>query len=136
MARRKEPQEIECFLERIPVKEMHTCWSTAIYDTFTEDQLAESRRRVEVAVKRLEAELGKTPYLAGADYSLADINAFATVYALPLSHPELCDEETTPHMFEWLKKIHARPSIRKTFSLSRMRFAERVREMRDRLGLE
>lgn len=30
---------------------------------------------------------------------------------------------------------NARPSIEKTFSLSRMRFGERVREMRELLGL-
>ena len=135
MARRKDTAEIERFLRRIPVVEMQICWSTAIYDTFTEEQLAESRRRVAVGIQRLEQGLGESPYLAGADYSLADINAFATVYALPLSHPELCNEEATPNMLRWLRDIHARPSIEKTFRLSRMRFAERVREMRDRLGL-
>jgi GST-like protein len=47
------------------------------------------------------------------------------VYALPLSHPDLCNGAVTPNMIRWLRAIHARPSIEKTFSLSRMRFAER-----------
>lgn len=135
MARRKDPGEIEHFLQRIPVKEMHTCWSTAIFDTFTEEQLTESRRRVGVGIQRLEQALGFDPYVAGSEFGLADINVFATVYALPLSHPEACNDKLTPNIMRWLKRIHARPSIRKTFSLSRMRFADRVREMRKILGL-
>lgn len=135
MARRKAPSEIERFLRRIPVKEMQTCWSTALYDAFTEEQLAESRRRLGVGIQRLEHALAGSPYLAGAEYSLADINAFATVYALPLSQPELCNDAATPNMIRWLRAIHARPSIEKTFNLSRMRFAERMREMRELLGL-
>jgi glutathione S-transferase/GST-like protein len=134
MARRKSPEEIERFLARIPVKEMRNCWATAIYDTFTEAQLAESRRRVTVGIERMEGALAKTPYLAGPTYSLADICAFATVYALPLSHPDQSNESRTPHIWEWLKRIHARPAMDKTFALSR-RFSDRVREMRQKLGL-
>lgn len=119
---------------RIPAKEMRNCWSTAIYDTFADAQLAESRRRVEVGIVRLEDALARRPYLAGSTYSLADICAFATVYALPLSYPKLSSEELSPHMWNWLKKIHARPAIEKTFSLSR-RFYDRVAEMRQKLGL-
>ena len=136
MARRKDPARLQAFLDRIPVPEMRVCWSTAIHDSFTEAQLAESRRRVQAGVRLLEQALGETPYLAGADYSLADINAFATIYALPLSHPELCNATATPNLLRWLRAVHARPSIARTFSHSRMRFGERVREMRVLLGLD
>jgi len=134
IARRKSSEEIEQFLERIPVKEMCACWSTSIYDTFSEVQLAESRRRVTVGIAQLESALADMPYLAGPAYTLADICAFATIYALPLSHPDESNEARTPHIWDWLKRVHARPAIARTFALSR-RFADRVHEMRLKLGL-
>ncbi len=110
-------------------------WSTAINDAFTEEQLADARRRIAEGVKLLEQRLSVSPYLAGPEYSIADIVAFSTLYGLPMTQPDLSDEEKTPGIWAWLRRIHPRPAIEKTFALSRMRYSDRVGEMRKRLGI-
>jgi glutathione S-transferase/GST-like protein len=127
---------LEAFLKRIPSPDTFKHWNTAIHDLFTEEQLSDSRRRIAEGIKRIEAALARRPYLAGSSYSIADIVNFATIYAFPLGNPELSDESKTPHFFDWLRRIHVRPAIKKTFALSRMRFAERIRQMHELLGLE
>ena len=129
-------EALEAYLTRIPKADTFMHWNTAIHDLFTEDQLADARRRVEGGIEEIESALGKRPYLAGADYSIADIVVFATIYAFPLTNPELSDDATTPHVFDWLRRIHARPAIKQTFALSRMRIGDRVLQMHKLLGLD
>jgi hypothetical protein len=38
-------------------------------------------------------------------------------------------------LWAWLKRLHARPAMVKTFELGRMRYGERVKAMRAELGL-
>ena len=129
MVRQKDPEELRKAIERIPLKERRVAWSTAIYNTFTEEQMAESRRRVQHGIAVFEGALSKRPWIAGGDYSIADIIAFCMAYALPMSQPENVNEEKTPGIMDWLRRIYVRPAIEKSFSLGKTQLADRAREM-------
>lgn len=134
--RDKDPEELRRNIERIPLKERRDAWRMAIYNTFTEQALAESRRRVLHGIRVFEEALGERPYFAGDTYSLADINGFCMAYALPMMQAEFVDQEKTPNLIAWLRRVYARPAIDETFKLGRTSMAARAGEVRKLIGLE
>lgn len=126
----RDPEELKRSIERIPLKERRDAWSMAIYNSFPEEALAESRRRVEHGIRVIEEGLSERPYFAGETYSLADINAFCMVYALPLMYAEQANEEKTPRLYDWLRRVYDRPAIAEAFKLGRTPMADRADEVR------
>ena len=61
------------------------------------------------------------------EYSLADVNGFNLAYALPLSQPDLANDEKTPHIMEWLRKIYERPATRQIWAMGRTPMVARVK---------
>jgi glutathione S-transferase/GST-like protein len=125
--RERDPELLKAAIERIPLKERRIAWSKAIYNTFSPEELAESRRRSAVGIECLEKALTERPWIAGNTYSLGDINGFNLGYALPLAQPALCNDEKTPHIMKWLRAIYARPAAKKTWALGRTQMASRVK---------
>ncbi|MGO9992472.1 MAG: glutathione S-transferase family protein [Steroidobacteraceae bacterium] len=119
MVRSKSPEEMERLIARIPTKERRISWQTASQATFSEEQLATARARVGEYVKELEADLAKSPWLAGDQFSLADILTFANFYALPGGYPEFATTSFAPRVLDWLRRIYARPATAKTFGMAR-----------------
>ena len=70
-ARQKDPEELKQKIARIPLKERRIAWEKAIYNKFTQEELAESGRRVQYGIKVFEEGLAGTDYIAGPTYSLA-----------------------------------------------------------------
>jgi GSH-dependent disulfide-bond oxidoreductase len=124
--RSRDPEQLKAAIERIPLKERRVAWSKAIYGSFSPEELAESRRRVVFGVGAIEAALTRHPWIAGNGYSLADMNGFNMVYAVPLSVPEVCNDQATPHILEWLRKIYERPATKKVWAMGHSPMATRV----------
>ena len=99
------------------------------------EDLAESERRVREGIARFEGLLGEAPWLAGETFSLADIGVFATLYSLPLSYPDAVSADLTPHLWDWLRRCHARPGLRQGFACSRGFVARRAVDLRALLGV-
>jgi len=57
--------ELEQVLERIPPKERSDLWATIARESFTEAQLADSRRKLGVSVDSMERILAGSPWFAG-----------------------------------------------------------------------
>ena len=57
----------------------------------------------------MDAHLAKNEYLAGDEFSLADV-FFIPYFALALNTPEATLITSRPHIDAWFKKITARPS--------------------------
>jgi glutathione S-transferase/GST-like protein len=132
--RSKDPEELRRSIARIPLKERREAWTKAIYNTFGEAELAESRRRVQHGIAVFEAGLGQRPWFAGNSYSLADINAFCMTYALPLMQAEFVNAAKTPRLIDWLRRVYARPAITEAFRLGRTPMAARAIEVRELIG--
>lgn len=124
--RQKDQEELKAAIERIPLKERRIAWSKAIYNTFSPEELEESRRRVGVGIASLEQALSERPWISGSTYSLADINGFNLAYALPLAQPQACSDEKTPQILKWLRAIYRRPATQETWKMGRTQMASRV----------
>ncbi len=134
MVRQKDPEELRQAIERIPLAERRVAWTKAIYNKFSQEELAESLRRVLHGIEVFEKGLAGRPWIAGSNYSLADINAFCMAYALPMMQAEHCNEEKTPHIMDWLRRVYARPAILESFKLGRTQLADRALEVISKLG--
>jgi glutathione S-transferase len=66
--------ELDEVLACIPLKGQRDTWATIAGESFTEAQLADLRRKIGISIERMEQRLGGAPWLAGATYSLADVN--------------------------------------------------------------
>ncbi|WP_417320111.1 glutathione S-transferase family protein [Emcibacter sp.] len=124
--RSKDPAELEAAIDRIPMPERRVAWRKAIYGSFSDAEIAESQRRVGVGIDMLEAELAKGGWLGSNSYSLADVNGFNLGYALPLSQPDLANDQRTPHIMEWLRKIYERPATRFIWGMGKTDMVKRV----------
>jgi GST-like protein len=63
----------------------------------------------------MDRQLAKGPYLAGADYSIADIAAYPWTFAATtfLQGPLAESLNTKPHVHAWLETVGERPAVRR-----------------------
>jgi glutathione S-transferase len=94
---------------RLP-SERQAVWNAAL-EGAAEEQLTAARNALAVVTGRMEAALGATGWLTGPDYGLADIAIFPMTRALARLQPELLNDEVTPQVMQWLRRIAARPAV-------------------------
>jgi glutathione S-transferase len=109
--------ELDKVLERIPLKEQRDKWATIAGESFSEAQLEESRRRLAVSMERMEKILATSRWLAGAGYSLADVNSYSMVAGVPRMFPEIMNPKSTPLACAWLDTMNARPAVQAALSM-------------------
>jgi glutathione S-transferase len=119
IAARLKAGELDEALKKIPLEEQRQKWLAAATESFTEEELADSRRKVCVSMERMEEILTKKDWLAGAEYSLADINSYSMVAAVPRLVPEAMSGDKTPKSIEWLDSMNARPAVKAALATSR-----------------
>jgi glutathione S-transferase len=109
IARGIESGEFEKLVERIPLPEQRAKWKTA-RSGFSEADLANATRKVEIAVDKVEDQLGRTPWLTGDMFTLADINFFSHCgMMIGRLFPEIGTPERCPRLLSWADRIRARP---------------------------
>jgi glutathione S-transferase len=104
MVRDMPEDEFEAHVARVPLQEQKVKWRNA-RNGFDPKVLDEERRKVAVSVKKLEADLSQRKWLAGDDYSLADICTYAIAMSVPRMMPEVMNDKDTPHAMNWLNRI-------------------------------
>ena len=117
MANQYSEEEFEAYVKRIPIYEQQVKWRRA-RNGFPQDLLDEEMRKIAFSVKKLEGRLSESPWLAGPDYTLADICNFAIANGMEANYAELVNETDTPHLVDWIKRINARPACQKMFENS------------------
>ncbi len=115
MARGYSDEEFEAYVARIPIPEQRTKWRNA-RKGFAPEVLAEEMRKVGVSVKKLETRLRETPWLAGNDFSLADICNFAIANGMQFGFSEMVNEAETPSLMDWMARISARPATQRMYA--------------------
>jgi glutathione S-transferase len=101
----------------IPMPERRDAWTSAV-DGYGAEQRARARERLGETVARMETDLARSGWLAGAAYSLADIAVFAYVNYLPRIAPDLASERATPRVMGWLERMRERPGVRAALALA------------------
>ena len=95
-------------------------WARRRYRIHPEDVRA-SRGKVEAALDRIEAELGSDDYLAGNEFSVADLTACSLLY--PLAWPdEIPYEPPRPQRWEFRDRLADHPAldwVRRTYRRER-----------------
>jgi len=109
--------QLDEVLERIPLKEQRDKWATIAGESFTPAQLAESRRKIGVSIDRLENLLRKTEWIAGPEYSLAEVNSYSMVAGVPRFFPELMNAKLTPRSVDWLQRMNERPAVKAALAM-------------------
>jgi glutathione S-transferase len=97
-------------------------WMRAFKGDYSEELLAESRRKVGLALKRIEAALVAGPWLLGEQFSLTDIDAFAICRSLPVLEPDLVAEH--PRCLGWMARMEERPAVRESLAIGNWQHPE------------
>ena len=110
---------LEPLVAQIPMQYLQEGWRRALTDSYSDELIEDSQRKVALGVRRFEEALSLSRWLVGSAYSLADIDAFAICNSLPGLTPALVNESTAPHVMEWLTRMRVRPAVRAALSVSR-----------------
>jgi GST-like protein len=111
--------EVEAALARIPALEARQGWQTALDDSYTGEVLEDSRRKIGIALKKAEDALAKGNWLAGPDFSLADIDVFALLHPVTDLEPKLLNDRAAPRTAGWLEKIRGRAAVKAALAASK-----------------
>ena len=68
----------------------------------------------------MEAILESGQWLAGEEYSLADINSYSMVAGVPRLVPEAMNEEVSPRSVDWLARMNDRRAVKAALATSRV----------------
>ena len=111
IARGIESGEFEKLVNRIPLHEQREKWKTA-RSGFSQDDLDNATRKITVALQKVEDQLGKSAWLAGDLYTLADINFYAHCgMMVERMFPELEVGANYPGLVAWRERMTARPAV-------------------------
>jgi len=116
IARSVESGEFERLLERIPLYEQREKWKTA-RSGFSEADLANATRKIEVAVAKVEKQLSENAWIAGASFTLADANFFSHCgMMLERMFPAIGSRKSCPRLLDWADRMRARPGVAKALA--------------------
>jgi glutathione S-transferase len=117
IARSIESGEFERVVARIPLHEQREKWRMA-RSGFSEADLANATRKIEVAVDKVEQQLAKSPWLAGEMYTLADINFYSICgFAVERLFPDMNVAKRAPRLIDWLARMNARPGVKAALAM-------------------
>ena len=113
IARSVESGEFERLMERIPLPDQRIKWRTA-RSGFSDKDLAYATDKILYAVDKVEKQLGATEWIAGNDYTLADINFFSMCgVSVERMFPEMEIARRCPRLAQWDQKMRARPAVKR-----------------------
>ena len=111
IARSIDGGDFEQLLANIPLPDQRKKWATA-RSGFSEGDLVNASAKIEYAVDKVEQQLAQTPWLAGAEYTLADINFYSHCgMMVERMFPEMEIAKRAPRLVEWRDRVTARPAV-------------------------
>ncbi|EJE51228.1 glutathione S-transferase [Acidovorax sp. CF316] len=122
-------QELQDKLARIPTAERREAWVRIARKPYTEEEKAEALRKLLLLVDRMEGMLApSSPWLMGADYSLADIAAAPFIARIAEIAPAALAEAAHPRVHGWWQAMQQRPA----FAAARLQLFGEVLQERQR----
>ena len=111
------PEEFEAKIARIPLKEQQDKWRTSARQGYTKEQLENWGRQVRTSIERMERQLGETAWLAGEQFSLADVSCYAMAAGMPRMSPALVNPTATPNFMRWHGRMESRPGVQAALAM-------------------
>ena len=116
IARKIDSGEFEKLMENIPLPDQRKKWKTA-RSGFSEADLVNATEKIIYAVDKVEKQLSQSEWLAGDQYTLADINFYSMCgMMVERMFPELNIASRCPRMVEWREAVTARPAMAKALA--------------------
>jgi glutathione S-transferase/GST-like protein len=115
---KQDKAKVEKLIAALPMQERREAWKAALNNTYSDDLLADCRRKVEFVMGKFEEQLNKNPWLTGDEFSIADIDAFGLTYSLPTLVPDLVNSKTFPKVSDWLERVAERPAVQEALAYS------------------
>jgi GSH-dependent disulfide-bond oxidoreductase len=119
LLRARDVSQLRAQIATIQPEERRARWLAVVETNYSEEDLDTLRQRLRAPVKRVDDALGQSRWLAGAEYSIADIDAFALLDPLVDLAPEIVNERASPRVCEFLHRMHDRAAVRTALSRSR-----------------
>ena len=115
LAGTKSDAEFAAMAARMPDQQNAARWVTAATRGFNDEELGEQWARLAKTLDRMEASLKEGAWLAGAGYSLADIDMAPFVHRIAvLGQANLIGMR--PQVADWYARIKARPAFTKALA--------------------
>ncbi|MEI9964873.1 MAG: glutathione S-transferase family protein [Caulobacteraceae bacterium] len=116
MAQKIDKKVMQDVISRIPLDGPRKKWETVSSTGYSDEELADARRRLKVAIDKAEKALSEHEWLGAPTYSLADVNAYSMLSgAVRVSANEIT-EAAYPRVHDWLRRMEARPGMKKALS--------------------
>ena len=103
--------EIEAIAARMPNRETAARWVKAVKEGFSQAEIAASLERFERTLDRMEHSLAGDAWLAGDEYSLADVDMAPFVHRIA-TLGEGAMIEARPRVADWYRRMRAREAFR------------------------
>jgi glutathione S-transferase len=113
------PAALRARIGCIEPQERRAIWADAVSGAQDATALAALRARLLPLMQRLESALSESPWLTGADYSIADIDAFSMIHTLPQLAPDIVNGSTAPRVLDFIGRMHERAAVRDALAMSR-----------------
>ena len=115
----QDRRRLQSQLGRIEPVERRAAWEALLDGRYDARALSAIAERLAFSLRRIEGTLTGSRWLAGPDYSVADIDAFALIAPLPALAPEVLNATATPRIVEFLARMRERPAVRRALAYTR-----------------
>lgn len=103
-------------LASTPVPERRRRWTKLSTGGFTKDEMEASLEKCAHCMGRMEEALAPGPWLAGENYSLADIHMLSIVHRYRELYPDKLLSTDFPRVTHWQDRMMARPAVAWVYS--------------------
>jgi len=108
---KKTPQELEAHLAKIPNPDYRERQRLSIAHGLSAPHVAEALRQHDKYIADMDAALADRPYLAGNNYTLADVAATPYLFRAEILGLDRLWRGSRPRVAAWYERIRARPSF-------------------------
>ena len=142
----KTPEELETRFAKVPDPAMRERQRQSVLQGLEAPHVVTALRNYDKYIGEMEETLGRSPYLVGGSYSLADVAATPYInHAVMLAMDGLW-LDNRPRVADWFERIRQRPSFqasitkfisasdRRVFNISREETSQKIREMLTSFG--
>jgi GSH-dependent disulfide-bond oxidoreductase len=119
LLQRYDRRRLQSHLERMEPLERRMAWTALLDGRYDEAAVSAIGQRLAFSLSRVEQTLAGSRWLAGPEYSLADIDAFALVSPLAGLAPAVVNASATPRIVEFLARMRERPAVQRALAYSR-----------------
>jgi glutathione S-transferase len=110
-ARKWSDEEVERRLKAVPVPDRREDWRRMAREPFSEAEIGHAVANIRRTLERMEADLARGPWLAGATFSLADIHLSPYIVRIGEHAGRGIHLADYPRSADWWQRLTARPAF-------------------------